>query len=207
MKKCANCWISYSESSTTCTNCGSSETIKSAEQMNAEQRSAELRLQQEASEKEQKRQEYAEWLLAKDARDKQIEIWRGEYEVAERKRALQLSVDELKSVTSEFLAKIEVLTLPSHPTRAVSKVLGLVKGVGKIQGGVFSLRNQQTIYDGSFESAQQELILDAASMGANAILGVMSMVNSNSPTASVITGGTPKSEETVILYGTAVVLD
>ena len=175
--------------------------------MAEEKQRAEMALQREAALLEQQKQDYQEWLLAIEARDREINRWRREYGDAERQRALNFSVQDLKSVTSEFLASIEVLTLHAHPKRAVKKILGMARGVGNLQSGLFSLKSQQTIYDGSFESAQQELILDAASMGANAILGVMAMVNSNNPTASALAGGTPKSVETVILYGTAVILE
>jgi uncharacterized protein YbjQ (UPF0145 family)/uncharacterized Zn finger protein (UPF0148 family) len=102
---------------------------------------------------------------------------------------------------------IEVLTLPVHPSRKVLKTLGLVKGVSDIQAGLFSLTTQQTIYESGFEIAKRELMVSALALGANAVIGVFPLVNSNNPGSSTLAGGGMKSTETVILCGTAVVLE
>lgn len=109
--------------------------------------------------------------------------------------------------SSSQIDSVEIITLPIHPVRKVLRTLGIVKGVAGLQVGLFSWKSQAEIYESSFESAKERLAVSTLDAGGNAVIGVFPLVNSNNPGSSTFAGGGIKSVETVILCGTAVLLD
>lgn len=120
-------------------------------------------------------------------------------------------IEELSAVRQEFyfspeIPSVEIVTTPSHPTREILEVIGLVSGVSGATQGLFSFRSQQDLYEKAIEEAKFELAVSAVAIQANAVIGVQVIVNSNNPGSSTLAGGGMKSTETVALIGTAVKL-
>ena len=196
MEKCEDCSNVQSAGRGICGKCGSGFLVA----INEEE------LQQTLEEQEtndaQAKLEEAEALTRREA-------WANKTAAMESWKA-QISEDSagrVKAYGESALDAVETVTLHVHPSRKVLKTLGLVKGVSDLQAGIFSLKSQQEIYESSFEIAKRELMVSALAIGANAVLGVVPMVNSNNPGSSTLAGGGMKSTETVILCGTAVVLE
>ncbi len=138
---------------------------------------------------------------------KLVEITDDEAELLGSEEFYEKEVEVVQYSASE-IASVEIITLPVHPSRKVLRTIGIVKGVADSQGGLNSLlKSQLWIYESSFESAKEKIAVSALRAGGNAVIGVIPLVNSNNPGSSTLAGGGMKSVETIMLCGTAVVLE
>ena len=213
LKKCNNCYVLVEADRTSCRLCGNTalssatEVEVAAHLKEKEDYDRKIREEEEAlTLKENANRENKEAAARRLTVISEIEAALGDLELENKASEIQ-NLEGIRGDKKDLIRNFEMVTLDSHPNRKVLKTLGLATGVGALESGLFSLKSQSLIYRKSLDSARQELLVSALSMGANAVLGLRAMVNSDNPGSSTLAGGGAKSTEAIVLIGTAVVLD
>jgi len=117
----------------------------------------------------------------------------------------QLEQQELEAAEfqrfMEEAENIACFTVDSPPGLAIKESIGLVFGNSSKQA-FWGLSTQANRLSRAYEVAYANLKFDAASLGANAVVGVRFALNNSTGSAAV---GLAGSSEAVMLLGTAVV--
>lgn len=102
--------------------------------------------------------------------------------------------------------KIDVLTTPSHPTKSVREIYGVISAMQTVNPKALSLKTDEMKLKAAMQEALDQIKVEAAMLGANAVIGLQTHFQVSQRTAGMAGNSFSANTTQVYLVGTAVLV-
>jgi|TARA_B110000503_G_C7031916_1_gene364396 uncharacterized protein YbjQ (UPF0145 family) len=119
----------------------------------------------------------------------------------------ELALETLRRTITESgsYLSVEVMTTPSHPTKSVEKICGVICKMQRVSPKVFTLQSDQSKIDDAMNEAIVQIKIEAVMLGANAVIGLQANFESSQRVAGMSGNSFSVADTRIYLAGTAVV--